>query len=353
MRTAMGFLFLGNTNNTRTTRARSGKGDHMRKQINPATGAIVYQSKSGALELKADQENETVWLTQEQMASLFDVQKAAISKHLKNIFDSEELYEKSAVSILETTAKDNKVYKIKHFNLDAVLSVGYRINTKQATHFRQWATKTLREHIQKGYTINHHRIKSNYTDFLKAVSDVKSLLPPGSIVDHDSVLELITLFADTWFSLDAYDRDALSSKGSTKKKVALTAEKLSRALVELKQNLLSKREATNLFGAERMPDSVSGIVGNVMQSFGGEDLYPTIEEKAAHLLYFIIKNHPFVDGNKRSGAYAFIWFLRQAKILDVTRITPPALTVLTLLIAESSPKDKDKIIGLVCAVLKR
>lgn len=325
----------------------------MRKQADHLTDTIIYQSKSGALELKTDKEHETIWLTQDQMASLFDVQKAAVSKHLKNIFDSKELAEKSTVSILETVAKNNKVYKIKHFNLDAVLSVGYRINSKKATHFRQWATKTLKEHIQKGYTINRHRIKSNYEDFLKAVSDVKSLLPASSIVDHGSVLELITLFADTWFSLDAYDKDILVIQGATKKKAVLTADKLANALTILKQNLIEKGEATQLFGTERAPDSVSGIIGNVMQSFGGEELYPTIEEKAAHLLYFIIKNHPFVDGNKRSGAYAFVWFLRETKILNITRITPPALTALTLLIAESSPKDKDKIIGLVCNVLKR
>lgn len=324
----------------------------MKKQLTQID-TIIYQSKSGALELKTDKDHETIWLTQDQMASLFDVQKSAISKHLKNIFDSEELREKSTVSILETVAKNNKTYKIKHFNLDAVLSVGYRINSKKATHFRQWATKTLKEHIQKGYTINRHRIKSNYEDFLKAVSDVESLLPSGSVVDHDSVLELITLFADTWFSLDAYDRDILTIEGATKKKAALTADKLAHALTELKHMLIAKGEATDLFGTERTKDSVAGIVGNVMQSFGGEDLYSTIEEKAAHLLYFIIKNHPFVDGNKRSGAYAFVWFLRQAKILDVTRITPPALTALTLLIAESSPKDKDKIVGLVCTVLKK
>jgi hypothetical protein len=324
----------------------------MKKQIGHVIDTIVYQSKSGALELKTDKEHETIWLTQDQMVSLFDVQKAAISKHLKNIFDSDELKEKSTVSILETVAKNNKTYKIKHFNLDAVLSVGYRINSKKATHFRQWATKTLREHIQQGYTINRHRIKANYDDFLKAVSDVKSITA-GSVVDSDSVLELVTLFADTWFSLDAYDRDKLVTQGATKKKAALTGDKLTKALAELKQTLIGKGEATELFGTERTKDSVSGIVGNVMQSFGGEDLYPTIEEKAAHLLYFIVKNHPFVDGNKRSGAYAFVWYLRQAKILDVTRITPPALTALTLLIAESSPKDKDKIIGLVCTILKK
>lgn len=259
----------------------------MKKQLK-RIDTIIYQSKSGALELKTDKEHETIWLTQDQMASLFDVQKAAVSKHLKNIFDSEELYEKSAVSILETTAKDNKVYKIKHFNLDAVLSVGYRINSKKATHFRKWATKTLKEHIQQGYTINRHRIKANYDDFLKAVADVRSIAV-GAAVDNDSVLELITLFADTWFSLDAYDRDTLVTQGATKKKAALTADKLNRALAELKQNLIEKGEATELFGKERTQDSVSGIVGNVMQSFGGEDLYRSIEEKAAHLLYFIIK----------------------------------------------------------------
>jgi prophage maintenance system killer protein len=312
------------------------------------TTTIIYQSKSGSLELKTEQ--ETIWLTQAQMASLFDVQKAAISKHLKNIFDSDELQEKSTVSILETVVKNRKIYKVKHFNLDAVLSVGYRINSKKATHFRQWATKVLREHVQKGYTINRHRIKSNYETFLKAVSDIKSITA-GSKVDSDNVLELVTWFADTWFSLDAYDKDALVYKGSTKKKVKLTANKLIYALAQLKQNLIAKGEATKLFGAERIRDSISGIVGNIMQSFDGEDLYSTIEEKAAHLLYFIIKNHPFVDGNKRSGAYAFVWFLRQAKILNVTRITPQTLTALTLLIAESSPKDKGKVIGLVCAIL--
>jgi Virulence protein RhuM family/Fic/DOC family len=325
----------------------------MKKRTSHLTGLIIYQSKSGSLEIKTDKKHETIWLTQDQMGSLFDVKKAAISKHLKNIFASEELEEKSVVSILETTAKDNKIYKIKHFNLDAVLSVGYRINSKKATHFRQWATKMLKEHIQKGYTINRHRIKSNYEEFLKAVSDVKNLLSPGSVVGNESVLELITLFADTWFSLDAYDRDTLLMKGATKRKVVLTSDKLSQALAELKQTLIAKGEATSLFGTERTADATAGIVGNVMQSFGGEDVYPSIEEKAAHLLYFFVKNHPFVDGNKRSGAYAFIWFLRHARILDIRRITPPALTALTLLIAESSPKDKDKIIGLVCAILAR
>jgi len=283
----------------------------------------------------------------------FDVQKAAISKHLKNIFSSKELHEKAVVSILETTAKDNKTYKVKHFNLDVVLSVGYRVNSKKATHFRQWATKTLKEHIQQGYTINRHRIGSNYEEFTKAVADVKSLIASGSRVDQQNVFELITLFADTWVSLDAYDRDTLVTKGATKRKILLTGEKLARALNELKQVLLEKNEATELFGTERDKSGVASIVSNVMQSFGGQDLYPSVEEKAAHLLYFMVKNHPLIDGNKRSGAYAFIWFLQQAKSLDLKRITPPALTALTLLIAESAPKDKGKLTGLVCAILAK
>lgn len=328
----------------------------MKKQQQFADQTVIYQTKSGSLELKADAQHETIWLTQQQTAELFDVQKAAISKHVKNIFDSGELTNKATVSKMETVQKEGgRSIKrvIEYYNLDLVLSVGYRVNSKQATHFRQWATKTLKNHILSGYTINRHHVKTNYEEFLKAVADVKSLLPVSSTVDNESVLELVSLFADTWFSLDAYDKDSLVITGVTKKKVKLTAEKLSNALIELKLSLFAKGEATDIFGVERTKGSVMGIVGNVMQSFAEQELYPTIEEKAAHLLYFIIKNHPFVDGNKRSGAYAFVWFLRQAKVLDVTRITPAALTAITLLIAESNPKDKDKMIGLVCTILAR
>lgn len=315
------------------------------------TKVAVYQTKNGALELKADSELSTIWLTQDQLAVLFDVQKAAISKHMKNIFESGELTRNSVVSILETTAKDEKKYKVTHYNLDAALSVGYRVNSKNATLFRQWATNILKQHIVDGYTLNRHRIKENYEQFSKAVADVKNLLPTNSSISSSDILELITMFADTWVSLDAYDKDKLTTQGATKRKVNLTAAKLSKALSQLKSVLIEKDEATELFGAERTKSAVEGIVGNVMQGFGDQDVYPTVEEKAAHLLYFIIKNHPFADGNKRSGAYAFIWFLQQAKALDITKITPPALTALTLLIAESDPKDKDKMVGLVCAML--
>ncbi|MDX1901761.1 MAG: virulence protein RhuM/Fic/DOC family protein [Gammaproteobacteria bacterium] len=315
----------------------------------------IYQLQSGALQLKADFKKDTIWVSLMQIAELFNTDKSGISRHIKNIFESDELSRRATVAKFATVQKEGKrdiVRDIEYFNLDVVLSVGYRVNSQKATHFRQWATQVLKNHITQGYTINRRRIKANYGQFLKAIDDVKSLLPAGSTVDHGSVIELIKLFADTWFSLDAYDRDQLPIEGGTKKKVKLTAEKLSQALAELKNVLLAKNEATEIFGVERSRDSIAGIIGNVMQSFGDQELYPTIEIKAANLLYFMIKNHPFIDGNKRSGAYAFIWYLRQAKILDVTKITPAALTAITLLIAESAPKDKEKMVGLVCALLK-
>lgn len=232
-----------------------------------------------------------------------------------------------------------------------MISVGYRVNSKTATQFRQWATKTLREHITKGFTINRSRISENYEAFMAAVDSLQKLAPEKERVDTESVLELVRLFADTWFSLDAYDKEALAPQKVTKRKVQLTAQSLMEGVAVLKTELIEKREATEHFATERNQGSVEGIVGNVMQSFAGAPVYPSVEEKAAHLLYFIIKNHPFVDGNKRTGAYAFVWYLRKAKLLDTQKLTPAALTALTLLIAESDPADKEKITKLVVLLL--
>lgn len=322
----------------------------MKKNIDDT---VIYQTKSGAISLKQDVSSDMLWASQAHIADIFEIERSVATKHIRNILKDKELNADSVCVKLAHTAEDGKTYQVQFYSLDVILAVGYRTNSKKAIAFRQWATRTLKDHIYKGYTINKNRIQKNHDEFLKAIDDVKNLLPADTTIDHDSILELVTLFADTWFSLDAYDKDKLITQGTTKKKVALTAEKLNKALAELKQNLISKNEATNIFGVERTKDSIAGIIGNVMQSFGGEELYPSIEEKAANLFYFIVKNHLFVDGNKRSGAYAFIWFLRQAKALDLTRITPPALTAITLLIAESSPKDKDKMIGLVCTLLAK
>lgn len=238
------------------------------------------------------------------------------------------------------------------YNLDILIAVGYRINSVVGTKFRQWATKTLRSYIVSGHAINKNRISKNYQQFLEAVDDVKKLLPKGAKVDTENVLELISMFASTWLSLDAYDKGALVTKGATKRRVALTAEKLSENLSRLKQELIRNKQATDFFGSEQRSGALAGIVGNVMQTFGGQELYGSVEEKAAHLLYFIVKDHPFADGNKRSGAFAFAWFLRQAKILDKTKITPPALTALTVLVAESNPREKEKMIKLILTLLR-
>lgn len=314
---------------------------------------VIYQTKSGALELRGDDTRETLWASLEQITRVFQRDKSVISRHIKNIFAEGELKRSSVVAFFATTAADGKTYQVEYFNLDVIISVGYRVNSKKATQFRQWATKTLREHLTKGYTLNPKVISRHYEEFQKAVANIRAVLPSGAAVDTESVLELVVTFADTWLSLDAYDRDSLPKNGATKRSMKLTAEKLSLALTEFKGTLMKRGEATDLFGLERARGNIEGIVGNVMQSFGGSDVYPTLEEKAAHLLYFLVKNHPFTDGNKRSGAYAFVWFLRSAKLLDTTRITPPALTALTLLVAESSPKDKDKMIRLILALLAK
>jgi prophage maintenance system killer protein len=318
----------------------------MKKEI------IVYQTKSGALELKGDFKHETIWASLDQIANLFGRDKSVISRHIKNIFKDEELSRNSVVAFFATTASDGKKYQVEYFNLDVILSVGYRVNSKTATNFRQWATKTLREHITKGYTLNKKALAKNYDDFLQAVESVKKLLPSDSQFKSTDALELIKLFAGTWFSLDAYDKDELSTKGATKKTVKITGEALEKAIASLKASLIENGEATDMFASERDKGSLAGIVGNVMQSFDKKDLYPTVEEKAAHLFYFVVKNHPFLDGNKRSGAYAFIWFLRRAKILNPARLTPTALTALTLLIAESDPRQKEKMVRLVLTLIK-
>lgn len=237
------------------------------------------------------------------------------------------------------------------YSLDVILAVGYRANSARAIQFRQWATKTLRSHIVDGYTINKKRLAKNYDAFLKVVEQVKALLPSGGAVDAVNAMELVKMFANTWLSLDAYDKSKLPKFGATKRQVEFTAEELMQALQKLKHELMSKREATDLFGNERGGQSVEGIIGNIFQTFGGKDLYSTVEEKAAHLLYFMVKNHPYADGNKRSGAFAFVWFLKHAGILNPARLTAEALTALTLFVAESNPKDKDRMVGLVLLLL--
>ena len=296
------------------------------------------------MKLRGDFRNETIWATQAELVQLFDVDQSVISRHVRNIFKDGEVVEEGNMQKMHIANSDKPVTL---YSLDIILAVGYRTNSKIAIAFRQWATTVLRQHITAGFTINRARIGENYDAFMEAVAALKRLAPAESNVDTESVLELVAMFADTWFSLDAYDKDELVPGKASKRRVKLTAEELLESVVVLKGELMRKGEASENFAVERNRESIEGIVGNVMQSFGGKAVYRTVEEKAAHLLYFIVKNHPFVDGNKRTGAYAFVWFLRKARLLNPERLTPAALTALTLLVAESDPKEKEKMVDLV------
>lgn len=327
----------------------------MRKRSVENKKVVIYQAKSGAIELRGDASRETLWATQAQIAEVFGIERSVITKHIRNIYKEHELEEKGTcakIALVQIEGNRRVERPVEHYNLDLILSVGYRVNSKTATQFRQWATKTLREHITRGYTINRKRIAQNYDAFMKSVADIQMLLPEHVALDPKSILELVKEFSSTWMSLDAYDKGLLTAIGSTKRSIKLTGEELTVAIASLRAELLKKGEATDIFAQERSAGSIGGIVGNVMQSFGGKPVYASIEEKAAHLLYFMVKNHPFTDGNKRSGAFSFIWFLRKAKSKKSRNINPGALTALTLLIAESDPKRKEQMVALITQILK-
>lgn len=310
--------------------------------------AVIYQAKNGAIEFRGDISRETLWATQAQIADVFGIERSVVTKHIGNLLKTGEINEKSNVQKMHIANSDKPVAV---YSLDIVLGVGYRTNSKVAIEFRKWATKTLREHITKGYTLNRKQIAKNYDVFMKSVSDIQALLPEHVTLDPKTILELIKEFASTWVSLDAYDKESLTTIGSTKKAVKLTGAELTEAIFSLRTELLKKGEATEIFAHERTNGSIEGIVGNVMQSFGGKHVYATVEEKAAHLLYFMVKNHPFTDGNKRSGAFSFVWFLRKTGSKGSHNINPAALTALTLLIAESDSKRKDQMTALVTQML--
>lgn len=312
--------------------------------------SIIYQARSGAIELRGDFQHETIWATQTQIALAFDVSVKTINEHIQNIFKTQELLEKSTIRKFRIVQKEGSreiARNVKHYNLDVILSTGYRVNSKKATQFRQWATKTLRKYIISGFVIDKKKVAKNYDKFSTTIAEIKKLLPANTNIDPQDVISLISSFAETWLSLEAYDKNALVTGKLTKKKVELTTEKIIENLSAFKSQLMTKDQAFEVFAIERSSGVLAGIVGNVMQSFGGNDLYESLEEKAAHLLYFIIKNHPFIDGNKRSGAFIFIWFLRQASLLNESKLTASTLTALAILVASSTPKDKDKIVQLI------
>jgi len=314
----------------------------------------IYQTADGAIELAVDAKLETIWASQKQIAEVFGVTPQNITIHLKSIYSDREM-DKSATckdSLQVQIEGSRKVErKIKLYNLDAIIAVGYRVSSQKGTDFRKWATKTLRTYIADGFVIDRKRIEYNNTQFLRAINDLKLLSENVVQVGSSEATDLALQFATTWLSLDAYDKSELPSSGTIKKAVDIGASDLDNELQKLRKTLIEKGEATELFATERTRGGLQALFGNIFQSFAGEYVYPTVEEKAAHLLYFVVKNHVFIDGNKRSGAYAFVWFLQKTGLLNIHEISPQALTAITLLVAESKPEDKDKMVGLVLLML--
>lgn len=313
----------------------------------------IYQADSGAIELSVDIKDETIWATQRQIASIFEVKVPAISKHISNIVNEGEL-DVSTISkkeIVQMEAGRDVSRSVSVYNLDMIIAVGYRIGSRRGTEFRKWATSTLRKYIVDGFAINPARIEHNKSQFLRAIEDMKLLASGAESVGSTEFADLVSTFADTWFSLDAYDKDSLPTSGTQRQAVQVGAEDLAQRLLELRERLIANGEATDIFGIEREKGGLSALFGNVFQSFSGEDVYPSVEEKAAHLLYFVVKNHVFLDGNKRSGAYSFVWFLKEVGVLNIHEISPQALTAITLLVASSRPDEKDKMVGLILLML--
>ena len=319
--------------------------------------SAIYQAPSGAVEVRVDTIKETIFLTQQQVGELFNVQKAAISKHAKNIFDTGELDKKSTVSILETVQNEGKrkiIRKIEYYNLDLILSIGYRVNSTNATKFRQWTTKTLRQHIIAGYTLNKKRLleaKSKFHELQEAVSFLQKQSNKELLKGQETeILNLLADYSKTLSLLEKYDKGNLVEQKGGKTKFVLRYDDCAKIIAELKKELIAKKEAGDLFGQERS-GNFEGIIGCLYQTFDRKELYPTIEDKASHLLYLIIKDHPFSDGNKRSAAFLFVYFLDRANYLfkksGERKINDNALVALALLIAESDPKDKEVMIKII------
>ena len=317
---------------------------------------IIYKSDKGP-DIKVKLEKENIWLTQDQIALLFGTQRPAITKHLNNIFKSGELDEKSNVPKWNVPNSDKPV---KFYSLDAIISVGYRVNSKRATQFRVWATKTLKDYLVQGFVINEKRLLEAENKFKELQTAVDFLNQKAKhellLGQEQEILNLLADYSKTLTLLEQYDKEKVTLSKAGKGKFVLDFKLAAGVIGEIKKELMVKKEAGDLFGSEPQLGRLEGILGNVRQTFDGKELYPSIEEKAAHLLYFIIKDHPFVDGNKRIGSFMFVYFLDKNKYLykenGEKKINDNALTALSLLIAVSDPKEKDKLVKIVTNLIK-
>lgn len=315
----------------------------------------IYTTTDGQASLHVSLDGDTVWLTQAQMALLFDTSSDNISLHLKNIYAEQELIEKATVedfSVVRQEGSREVKRRLKHYNLDAIISVGYRVSSARATQFRQWATRTLRQHLVQGYTLNQERLQARGVEFEQAVALLSRTLSNQGLVSDAgaSVLQVVGDYARSWSLLQAYDEQSLEENASRQKGMrALALPDVLDAIAQVKQVLMDKGEATELFGQLR-GDGLASAIATIEQGFGDELFYPNVASRAAHLLYFVIKNHPLADGNKRSGSFLFLWYLRLNQHLLARPveqlINDNTLVALALLVAESLPEQKELMIRL-------
>ena len=320
---------------------------------------VVYQPNE-TVRLDVRLENETVWLNQSRLGELFGVDRTVIGRHIRNILKDGELEEKQVCAKNAHTGPDGKVYQVQMYNLDMIISVGYRVNSKKATDFRVWATRTLKQYLTAGVAVNERRLMQLDTKRLREVEEMMGVvrrltsryeLDAG---EANGVLEVISKYAGSFQALKEYDDGHIDLRGLNSRK--REQKDLTPAMCEVMiENLRESLDAGELFGKKR-DESFDGDLAAIYQSFSGKDLYPSIPEKAANLLYFVIKDHPFYDGNKRIGSLLFVVFLTinnyHLTANGETKISDRALTALALLIAESNPAEKELIIALICKLLE-
>ncbi len=319
---------------------------------------IIYKTPDNKVQVNVSLNKETIWLDAHKIAKIFDVNRPAIVKHINNIYKTGELNENLTCSKMEQVAADGKIRKMNIYNLDMIISIGYRVNSKRATQFRIWATNTLKSYLVKGYAINEKRLLEAENKFKELQTAVDFLRQKSNHEllsgQEQEILNLLGDYSKTLTLLEQYDKEKLSTLKTGKGKFVLDYSIAKKVIVEIKKELISKKEASDLFGVDNR-NSLAGILGNILQTFDKKELYPSIEEKAAHLLYFIIKDHPFVDGNKRIGSFLFVYFLDKNKYLyretGEKKINDNALTALSLLIAISDPKEKEKLIKIITNLL--
>jgi prophage maintenance system killer protein len=311
----------------------------------------IFKSTDNAIELQVNLDNDTVWLNRNQLAILFDRDIKTIGKHINNVFLEGELSKKSVVAKFATTAIDGKTYQVDHYNLDLIISVGYRVKSKQGTQFRQWATQRLKDYLVKGYAINQKRleeVESKFQELKQAVKLLESVVNAKEL-SGDEAQGLLKVLSDYAFALDILDQyDHQTLKISETEDQEIFKISYPEAIKAI-EGLKTKFGGSYLFGNEK-DDSFKSSLATIYQTFDGIDLYPSVQEKAGHLLYFVTKNHSFSDGNKRIAAFLFVWFLERNALLyheGKKVIDDNALVALTLMIAESKPDDKDMMVKVI------